>query len=455
VIRFVRAEGLERQQLKWMTVGIVASILLFPLAVAELTGVIDPVANLLFVLTLAIPVLRYRLWAIDTIIRRSLVYATITALIVPGYVLLSALGALVFSERVGGTVAAAVVVVAVLPLQSYTRQLIDRRVYGRRDDPYRAVSDLGRRLSETPPFGRLLPVVVETIAESLRLPYVAIEGADGTILTAHGEPGSTEARWSLTYEGLVEGHLVATPRRGEDGFDERDERLLADLARQAGSVVRAEALSADLIDSRQRLVAAREEERRRLRRDLHDGLGPILTAVGLNLDAARAQLRSEPGAAEGYIDQAKDAARQALDDVRRLVYGLRPPALDSLGLVEALRVQTSQLQSDQMTISICATDMPPLPAALEVAAYRTAIEAVTNSVRHVHASNCTVSLSVECEELVVDVRDDGRSAERWVPGVGLTSLREQADELGGTLTAGPTDAGGHVRARYPIVGAAV
>ncbi|MFC2176815.1 histidine kinase [Actinomycetota bacterium] len=451
VARFLRADGIERQQLKWMATWVIVSLALFPFAVGGLTDVIDPFVSLLFVVMLAVPVLRYRLWAIDTIIRRSAVYGLVTVSLVCVYVALTALGAGLFSERVGASVAAVAVALGFVPLRNRVQRFVDRVAYGSRNDPYRAISDLDRRLSEIAAPGQVLPALVETIASSLRLPFVAIERIDGSPLATHGRPGATTERWPLVYEGVVEGELVASPRRGEEEFDQRDRQLLADLARHTGAAVHAEALTADLLASRQRLVTTREEERRRLRRDLHDGLGPVLTAIGLNLDAARSQLRTAPEAAGHYLDDAKAAATQAIDDIRRLVYGLRPPALDNLGLIGAIRLHTDRLRTERTRVDVFAEELPTLPAAVEVAAYRTAIEAVTNAIRHGGAKICTVSLHTAPGEFVVDIQDDGSSTGPWVPGVGLTSIREQSDELGGSVKAGPIDSvGARLTARFPL-----
>ena len=192
--------------------------------------------------------------------------------------------------------------------------------------------------------------MVTAVAQSLRLPYVAIERpAEGTVLAAFGQPYPAEEaraeRWPLSYQGVTVGVLVAKPRRGEQAFDPRDRAVLADIARQSGAAVHAEALTADLLESRQRLVSAREEERRRLRRDLHDGLGPLLTSVGLNIDAARAQADCAPRRPSEQnpdlgllLSRAKDGTAQAMADLRGIVYGLRPSSLDDLGLVGAIAV---------------------------------------------------------------------------------------------------------------------
>jgi signal transduction histidine kinase len=218
-------------------------------------------------------------------------------------------------------------------------------------------------------------------------------------------------------------------------------------------------LSADLQRSRERLVEAREEERRRLRRDLHDGLGPQLSSQALTIDAVRKLMRRDPDAAEELLLDLKADAQAAVTDIRRLVYGLRPPALDDLGFLGALRETAEELGAKGLSVSVEAPEkLPPLSAAVEVAAYRIAQEALTNVVRHAAADACTVSLAIdEGSVLCLEVRDDGRG----IPGlrensparagVGLTSMRERATELGGSLVVEPLPEGGtSVRARLPL-----
>ena len=454
VARFRKAEGIARQQLKWLTVGVLVSVALFPFAVAEVSwlAVVEVFDSLLFVVTLAIPVLRYRLWSIDTILRRSLAYGAVTAVLFTIYLGVIIVGSQLLSERAGAAAAAIVVAVAFVPVGSRIRRIVDRLAYGDRSDPYRTISALDRKLAAVAQPGQLLPAMVTTLATSLRLPYVAIESAhDRVPLAAHGQQTSPLQRWPLVHEGTVEGFLVAGPRRGETSFDQRDRRLLEDIARHAGVAVHAEALTADLSESRQRLVTAREEERRRLRRDLHDGLGPVLTAVGLNIDAARSRLPTDLTATDQHLSDAREATRRALDDIRRLVHGLRPPALDNLGLVGALELHLAHLTPAHSCVSIHADELPCLPAAVEVAAYRIAVEAVTNTVRHTTATTCTITLTTDGETLLVDVRDNGGTTNPWIPSVGILSMREQARDLGGDLTCGPGQNGGTVTARLPFV----
>jgi two-component system NarL family sensor kinase len=457
-----KATGIERYQLRWRAYGVMLSLVLFPLAVNQvLPTLVDVLDGVFFVTTLAIPVVRYRLWAIDTVIRRSAAYALVTIAVVGGFAAIAAAGTAVASERVGFIVAAAVAAVTFAPARSYSQRLVDHLFYGQRSDPYRTLSDLGRRLAAVAAPGEALPAMVAVVAESLRLPYVAIERpGDGSVLAVSGGPAAAgdarAGRWPLSYQSVIVGTLVAWPRRGEETFDPRDRAVLADIARQAGAAVHAEALTADLLDSRQRLVSAREEERRRLRRDLHDGLGPLLTGIGLNIDAARARSGRADSAAGGdlglLLGRAKDATAQAIADLRGIVYGLRPSSLDDLGLAGAIAAHIQRLTGGTTVQITLEADPPPdLPAAVEVATYRIAIEAISNVVRHSSARTCQVRLGTDNGgQLVVEIRDDGAGAGPWTAGVGMLAMRERAAEVGATLTAGPAADGGTVHACFPL-----
>jgi two-component system NarL family sensor kinase len=463
-----KAFGIERYQLRWRAYGVVLSLILFPLAVNQvLPTLVDVLDGVFFVTTLAIPVVRYRLWAIDTVIRRSAAYALVTIAVAGGFAAIAAVGTALASERIGFIVAAAVAAVTFAPARGYSQRLVDHFFYGQRNDPYRALSDLGQRLAEVAAPGEMLPAVVGAVAESLRLPYVAIERAgDGSVLAAIGQPGAAgetrAGRWPLSYQGVAVGMLVAWPRRGEEAFDPRDRAVLADIARQSGAAVHAEALTADLFDSRQRLVSAREEERRRLRRDLHDGLGPLLTGIGLNIDAARARASHAAGAgAEGdlgpLLGRAKEATAQAIADLRGIVYGLRPSSLDDLGLAGAIAAHIQRLtEGTTMQITFEADPPPDLPAAVEVATLRIAVEAINNVIRHSGAQTCQVRLGTDSgAQLIVEICDNGPGAGPWTAGIGLLAMRERSAEVGATLTVGPTAGGGRVRACFPLPARAV
>jgi signal transduction histidine kinase len=232
------------------------------------------------------------------------------------------------------------------------------------------------------------------------------------------------------------GELVIGLRYGEQRLDPADEKVLMLLAAPLAVAVQARRLADDLRDSRERVISGREEERRRIRRDLHDGLGPVLTGVMLSADAARRLLETDRERSAALLEGLRDQTIGAIEEIRRLVYGLRPPALDGLGLLGALReyAATVSRRSDGAALKVL-VETPPalteLPAAVEVATYRIVTEALTNVIRHSTATTAVVRLSVETGVLRLGIRDDGVNATAWEPGVGLTSISERAAELGG------------------------
>jgi signal transduction histidine kinase len=298
---------------------------------------------------------------------------------------------------------------------------------------------------------------------------VAIELEGGDIPAAsHGRlpddlPPEALLRLPVVHRGTSSGWLVLAPRSAREGFDAADLRLLTDLARQAAPVVEAARLAADLRRSRLRLVTAREEERRRLRRDLHDGVGPALAGTLLKLEAARATLAERPDGAAAAMSEAATATRRVIEEVRRVTYDLRPPALDELGLVGALREQAATFAgapSGALQIEIqVAADLPPLPAATEVAAYRIGLEALTNVVRHSGAARAEIVVGVQEQQLLLEISDDGcgvtldeANAAHESAGVGLRSMGERAEELGGSFEIIPAgERGTLVRALLPLL----
>jgi signal transduction histidine kinase len=246
------------------------------------------------------------------------------------------------------------------------------------------------------------------------------------------------------------GELTIGLRRGEKRLDPKDAAVLRPLAASLAVSVQATHYAADLQDARQSLVAAREAERSRLRRDLHDGLGPVLTGVQLKADAARRMADTDPAQATALMDQIRAQTTEAIGEVRRIVRDLRPPSLDTLGLIPAIRQHADTLHPLRVRLD-CPDPMPPLPAALDVALYRIATEALTNIVRHAPtATTATVELTHSADRLTLTVADNAvNGTQPWAPGVGLTSMTARAAELGGRLTATPTPAGGRVEASLP------
>lgn len=493
VYRYRRvSSAVQRQQTKWVLFALLVAI---PIDVANVlptlvsptlrqpgpahtlyivfSEVTLPVIVLLIPLTIGFAMLRYRLWEVDLLINRTLVYGLLTAcsiglylLVVVGLgTLLSAGGNLFFS-----LLATALIAVLFHPLRERLQRGVNRLMFGERDDPYRVLLRLGQRLENTLAPDKVLPAIVETLAQALKLPYAAIAwqqdaAAESSIVASYGNRKETERclHIPLIYQQELVGELILASRSPGESLDAADQRLLHDLARQVSVAVHAVRLTADLrrltLDlqhSRERLVLTREEERRRLRRDLHDGLGPRLASLTLKLETARNRLAHD-SLADTLLADLIARTQEAVADVRRLVNALRPPALDALGLLPALHeqiLQYSDLGDQAIHISLEASDdLPPLSAAVEVALFRICQEALTNVVRHAGASRCVVSLVLhECESVLeLQITDNGRGlpAVRSA-GVGLASMRERAEELGGTWEIQTMPIGGtHVRVRLP------
>jgi signal transduction histidine kinase len=454
-----RGGGDERQQLKWFLAGLAP--LLVPLAVHDAVPAFGEVGFAILLpllpIALGVAVLRYRLYDLDIVLNRAAVYTILSGLVALVYV-----GVVGLAEVLAGAdralwtqVLAAVLAAAVLqPLRTRVQWLVDTLFYGERSRPYEALSQLGRLLEHAPEPRTVLPGLVGSVADALRLPYVAIETEepDGPHVAAeHGRPVGEPDEFPMTYQDEVVGRLLVCARAG-DAFNHADRRLLADLARHAGVAVHAVGLTLALQRSRAAMVTAREEERRRLRRDLHDGLGPALAGVTLGLHAAGELVRRDPDRAVAQLQTVQGQVEEAVRDIRRLVYGLRPPALDELGLVRAVQREAARFEGRlAFAFDLPADGLGVLPAAVEAAAYRIACEALTNVARHADAQTCRVRMT-RAEGLEVEIHDDGRGmAGPRVDGVGLAAMRERAEELGGTFVVDSPGAGTRVLARLPIL----
>jgi len=404
-------------------------------------------------LAVLLAIFRHQLFDIRLVFSRSLLYLLLTGLTVGGYLTIVALlGGLVSVQvPLGASVLATLVVAAAFnPVRVWLQHRVDRAVYGARRDPVRAIAEVGARLG-----GDGLDGVLEALCAVMRFRSAAIL-AHGTRLASHGEAPATLRAVPLHHGDERIGELVVGLRSGETTLDAGDERVLALLAAPIAVAVHATRLAGDLGRSREQMISAREEERRRLRRDLHDGLGPVLTGVALNAEAALRLIRGNPGRSEELLRELRDNTTGALDDIRRLVYELRPPALDSLGLAGALReyavVLSRRADAAPLTVSVDAAEpLGDLPAAVEVAAYRIVTEALTNVTRHSSAGCAVVGLAVHDGELRVSVHDDGANADGGgPPGVGLTSIRERAAELGGRCVIRLDRTGGRVDVALPL-----
>jgi signal transduction histidine kinase len=496
IYRYRRISSLvERQQTKWVVFSLLIGIGGLQVMAIILGSIEHPhilfeliwltfmcLALLLIPVGIGVSILRYRLWQIDILINRTLVYSALTAGIIGIYVMVVGTSSLIFQGSANLFVALLATGLAAVLFQPTRQRLqagVNRLFYGERDDPYGVINRLGERLAASVAPETTFTTIVETVGQALKLPYCAI------FLNLNGEPKPAASfglepapaqllRFPLLYQAETVGELVVANRAPGEAFTRPDQKLITNLARQAGVAAKAfrltdelQRVNIDLQRSRERLVTEREEERRRLRRDLHDGLGPTLAALALTSSAIGDLIPVNPQAAGELTAKLQNEIRATIGDIRRLVYNLRPPTLDELGLVGAIREsasqfyqlsnnpgQTSPATGIDFVIEVPFT-LPPLPAAVEVAAFRIAQEALTNVVRHSGARNCLIRLSISTEKaLILEVIDDGAgiSPDRR-RGVGLISMRERAAELGGAcLVEGSSNGTGtRVFASLPLL----
>ena len=466
----------ERQQTRWVIFGFtvwLVYIFIFTIPYLYLTGLPadaptpwwGPTSELAWWLSLnilpvcfTIAITRYQLWQIDVVVNRTLVYGALTAVIVTFYILVvGSLGLLFRSSNSMLITLLATGLAAVLfqPARQRLQSMVNRMMYGERDDPITVLSKLGEQLEKTGPVETILTRIVETVAQTLKLPYTAVTiHCRGTFETAeaYGKPTQTLKTYPLAYQGETVGQLLVAQRAVDEPFSEADERILQNVARQAGTAVHAVQLMADLQQSRQQIISSREEERRRIRRDLHDGLGPVLASLALQADTARDLVHTDPVEAEELLVDITMQAKTAVEDIRRLVYDLRPPALDELGLIEAIKTHVAYIDPQKLNILFeLPESLPPLPAAVEVAAYRITQEAINNVLHHAQATTCIIRFWLD-GDFHLEVWDDGLGlSQQRHGGLGLMSMRERAAELSGRCTITTNLEGGTcVEAQLPL-----
>lgn len=474
VYRYLHVSSpVQRQQTKWIVLGSMGPVLMILTWILLIVpGVYalptDPIPFylhqsiraglvLLFPVSLVFSIFRYRLWDIDIIINRTLVYATLTFATISLYVIVVG----VFGDmlKLGDSkfiafLTTGLVAILFQPLRERLQTWVNRLMYGERDDPVSVLSKLGEELEHTGSPEDALASIPKTVAQTLKLPYVAIElEQNKQIVASFGDPVTDVIRLPMQYQGEPSGSLIVTRRAPGESFSDLDNRLLENIARQAGAVAHAARLTANLRISYHRLVTAREEERRRMRRDLHDGLGPTLASLTLRVDAARNVLRTDPEKAEVLLDDLKKQTQNTIQDIRSMVYQLRPPALDEFGLLGTIQNFIDKQTASHPRIYLKAPgELPQLSAALEVAVYHIVMEGLNNVLRHADANKAVVKILINGEELLVEIEDDGVGfADGFSAGVGLTSMRERAEELGGSFQILPSQMGFHLRATLPIV----
>jgi two-component system NarL family sensor kinase len=471
VVRTFRGTPTERRQLRWLVaslgflpIGLVASVLVSVLASSAAGNAVLHASQLAAIVgsaaSLTVGVLRHGMFDLRDYARRLTLSALLSTVVVVGFIVVVSVVATVTSASgaVPPAIAAAVVALALGPLRGRLQRGVNALIYGWRSEPYRVLADLGDRLEATQNADAALPAVVDTVASRLRLPYARIDldvdgGTPVTVATA-GVPVAHVVRLPIHDGGRRLGELIVGRRSAGEDFRHDELALLRTLARQAGTAAAAAQLTTALRTARARLVRGREDERQRLQRELHDGVGPALAGMSLQLDAALDSSGVDAEQTAELLVAMQRSLRATSLEVRRIAHDLRPGVLDELGLLEALGEQARLLTSaatPTLDLRLDLSARVELPAAVEVAVYRIASEALTNVVRHAQARTCTVRLCVD-GQVELDIADDGVGFPLRGPsdGIGLRSMQDRAAELGGSFLVSPrSPTGTLIQVRLP------
>ncbi|MCF2945488.1 sensor histidine kinase [Paenibacillus tarimensis] len=495
------ADAIEKQQTKWVLFGFLFSIVGLVLVSAlpvffdtefyqtpQSPGmfVLDMAVQLLMLpipVTLCISLLRKRLWDIDPIMKRTILYGCLSTAIIALYSFTVWYLSVIFQtgpNKLFSIAGAALVAVLFAPLKERLQKLVNRMIYGVHNDPFLVLDQLSTRLREPSSPEAVLDIVVRTVRDSLRLPYAAIQlNHHGAQLLAASSGVEREDKTSipLIVSGYHIGSLHVCSRSAGEGFSEADWKLLHSLARQASTVVQSvkqamdiQLLAEDLQETREKLIFAREEERRTIRKNLHDDIAPRLAAMRLTSSLVVDWIRKDPDRAAQIMNRFKQDIGDTVDEIRGIVYDLRPQALDELGLRGAIQQRIEQIQHIHQVRNVLLDAplevelkipeyLPILPAAVEVGAYRIVTEALLNVAKHAKADYCLIHITLEEEGdcLCLEVADNGVGLTGSQPsteaksGLGLLSIRERAEELGGSCRISQPESGGsHIYARLPL-----
>lgn len=449
--RLVLANGAERQQLAWLLTTSVLAILLVMLTPWNLLG---SVAFAMVPVAVAIGVLRYNLLGIELVVRRTLLYGLLTAGVLAVFVAVTAgLAALLPTGPAPEVVAASLVAVGLVPARDRLQRLVDRFVYGDRGDPLAALARLSVPVGNVPD-DELLAEVAGAVRDALRVPGVALVGADGQHVVVGDVPLDAPVV-ELRIGASVIGGLQVSPRSGERALTPSDRRLLDALAPMLAVVVHSVELSSALRREQQRSAEATQAERARLRRDLHDGLGPSLTGIGLGLEAVESATTTAqiPPRSREMLARLRAETSTALEDVRRIIDDLRPRVLETRSLVDSLREKAAHVTaSTPLRVDVAASGaLDCLTQETEAAALRIVEEALTNVVRHARATHCRIELSCTESGLDISIIDDGVGFSGLRDGgVGVPSMRARAESMGGQLDIAGGTTGTRVVARIPV-----
>lgn len=417
----------------------------------------------LFPAALLVSVLRNRLWGLDLALSRATIGALLTLALVAVYVaLVVTVTALVGNRPLAQVLAAVGVVLAVQPARTWLQRRVRALVYGETTDPGRAVLRMGRQLGVAATAEELLHGLVASTGESLKLESVTLTsgGPAPTVEATWGRPTSTHVTHvPVEHGGRVLGDLTVTPRAGER-LDTRTRDALAQLAPVVAAGLALASGARDLEQAKDAVTRARLAERRLVRRELHDGVGPWLSGLRLGLQGARNTLATDPAAAAAVLEALQREVEQRVGDVRTLSRSLLPPALDEAGLEAALHDLADHHDANGFAVELLCGPWDDLDTRVAAAAYAIASEAVINASRHSGAAGCRIEVSahppglpgtldgwthlvVTCDDTGSGVGQDARA------GVGTRSMRERAEELGGTLDITSLAPGTRVRAVLP------
>ena len=466
LVALVRRARVASPTERWQLVCLLPSAALFLVGFA-LDYLNVPGGWLATVITLPVgltfAILRYRLYDLDLYIHRGVVWLLLTTLAVASYA-----GAVTLVEGVispdssvtSTLVAGAVVAACLVPAERWAQRAASSLLYGSRDDPYTLMTRVGSHVEALADPLAVLPRFAATVVDDLRVPYAAIvltAGQDDPLLVEHGRLSGEPERFSMRAHGEEMGELLVGQRRPGAQFSGAERRLLLGLAGQAALAAEACRSTLDLQRAREQLVLAREEERRRLRQDLHDGVASALAGAGMLTSAVRHCVPPD-GRAPELLDVLAGDLDSCTSEIRRLIDGLRPAALDD-GLAAALSTVVARVQGPTLTSTLTVdNDLAELPAAVEVVTYRIVTEAVANVAKHAHAQHCTVRVDRAGHLVRITIDDDGRGLAAsaahptGVPssGVGISSIRARLEEVGGSLEIASSAAGTSVRATIPV-----
>ncbi|MER7394616.1 histidine kinase [Streptomyces sp. NPDC000151] len=459
LLRLMRAQPPHRQRLALLVSAAAPTSLASTITVGRLSeeaALVLAALSCFLPVAVAIGMLRYRMSAVEILLRRGLVYGLLTAAIILVYMAISALVGAAFDRRpLPGVVCATLVTMLFAPARDRLQRAVERFVYGAHRDPLRAMTHLGRRVAAAEETD-LLPAALVAIMQSVRSSGVAVLAPDGRLLSAVGSPATGQAL-PLRVGGRDVGTLRLDPPYARRYYTRSARQLLQALSSQIAVLVLALSLTEALKHERDRVYVAVRSERVRLRHDLHDGLGPSLSGVGLGLQAVTDLLNSKDDSrCQVLLLRIRAEVDAAVQEIRRIIDGLRPAVLDAVGLVAAIHRQAGTIEP-ALPVKVLAEELPDLPRDVEAAAYHIVTEALTNCVRHAHAHSAVVTLAVSADpeagdraSLHITVADDGTGVGDALPGVGLTSMRRRAAALGGTFAVDAGWPGTVVTAVLPL-----